>query len=219
MNVEEILDAVHINYEQATDAPALSDEDGLIRLSLLQKVVDGWGRNNNTRWQELFTIETLGPITAGSTQIPLAEELHLCESFFLQGESRPMKVKKPWQVTGVEERYLFITGNPSDGYVLNLGWTPEAGDPEVGKTIKAVYYRTAAKPTKASDVLEMSDPYYAVDEVTAELFSNDDVDLYNKFHNSALQRLNDMREKNDQTVWGEENGIDNHDNDEGPTFG
>lgn len=215
MTPEQVLEAAHIRYEQGTDAPSLTEEDGLIRLSLLKGIVDGWGKDNNTRWTELYSIATIGPIVAGDTSYPIAEGFHLADSLYLQGSSKPLQVKKPWQITGAEGKYVYILGNPKDGYTLELGWTPAAGDDEVGKNIRMIRYREAAAPT-AGVKLEMSDPWYAVTELTAELYANDDIELYTKWHNDAINRLANMRDRNDQVMVGEDTE-DVEDN--SPTFG
>lgn len=216
LTVEQILLAAHVNYEQGIDAPALTEEDGKVRLSMLKQIVSAWATENNTPWAELFTIETLGPIEAGETEYRLPDGFAMPDSFYLPDSVVPVKVKKPWQITGAEGRFIYITGNPADGYVLNLGWTPATGEPEIGKSIRAIIYRDPLLPTKTKDILDMSDPYYAVDELTAELFAPDDQALYDKWHNSALARLANMRERNDRSVVGEDTEDVEVDS---PTFG
>ena len=81
MKVNEILKSVHVAYEQAADAPALNDEDGQIRLNLLQKAVRRWSTDNVTKWNELFSVGDIGPIQPGQREYDLPEGHSLSSGF------------------------------------------------------------------------------------------------------------------------------------------
>ena len=181
MKVNEILKSVHVAYEQAADAPALNDEDGQIRLNLLQKAVRRWSTDNVTKWNELFSVGDIGPI---------------------------LYVKSPSQLTGEDGKFVAILGNPQIGHKLRLGWIPKSSDQEIGKTIIVKYYREPFIPTKLDDVLEMSDPNFAIAYVTAELFVNDDANLYTKYNSDAMILLANMRQRNELVPDGQFSGLE-----------
>lgn len=208
MEVKEILKSVHVAYEQAVDAPTLSDEDGIIRLNLLQKAVRRWATDNVTRWNELFSITDIGPIQTGQREYDLPKEYSLSGGFYLQDSSTPILVKSPGQLTGESGRFVTILGNPQTGYKLRLGWTPKPSDQETGKVIVAKYYRKPLIPEKSDDILEMSDPDFAVAYVTAELFANDDANLYTKYNSDAMILLANMRQRNELVSEGQLSGLE-----------
>lgn len=216
-DVTDILTKAHYEYEQSTDdVPALDSDDGVLRLELLHKGIKRWARDNGTRWDELYSITTIGPIVNADAEYDLPADYYMPEAFYLQGDSSPMEVRKPRQVTGVESRFVYVLGNKSDGYKLKLGWTPATGDSEVGKTITAVYLREPVLPTLGTAKPEMSDYHFLISYIVAELFLNDDTELFAKHNKDALNLLANMRERNDQITRGEEQ---DQDNEEGAPFG
>lgn len=208
MKVNEILKSVHVAYEQAADAPALNDEDGQIRLNLLQKAVRRWSTDNVTKWNELFSVGDIGPIQPGQREYDLPEGYSLSSGFYLQGSSEPLRVKSPSQLTGEDGKFVTILGNPQIGHKLRLGWMPKSSDQEIDKTIIVKYYREPFIPTKLDDVLEMSDPNFAIAYVTAELFVNDDANLYTKYNSDAMILLANMRQRNELVPDGQFSGLE-----------
>jgi len=211
MTVQEILDAIHVGYEQAVDTPTLSDEDGEIRFSLVKKAVRRWASDNTTLWNELFELVEVGPIEAGTQEYPLAASYNLGDAFFMEGNSKALRVVAPHQLTGETGKFITIVGNKKDGYKVRLGWTPAAEDPEVGLKIIGRTYRDPFIPTSPSDALEMSDPEFAVAFVIGELFINDEPNLYSKFNNDALLLLANMRQRNERVIDGQYNGLETND--------
>ena len=210
MNVQEILDSIHIGYEQATDTPSLNDEDGTIRMNLLQKAIRRWSKDNTTRWIELFDLKELGPIQAGVRDYSLGNTFYLDDAYYLEGSDLPLTVKPVHQLTGTTGRFVTVIGNKRDGYKLRLGWMPAANDVETGKKIIARVYREPFIPAATTDVLEMSDPEFAVAYVIGELFVNDEPNLYTKFNNDALLLLANMRDRNGSVAVGQFNGLESN---------
>ncbi len=211
MTVQEILDAIHIGYEQAVDTPSLSDEDGAIRFSLVKKAVRRWASDNTTLWNELFDLAELGPIGAGTQEYALNADYNLGDAFFIEGNSKPLRVVAPHQLSGETGKFITVLGNKKDGYRVRLGWEPVAEDQEVGLKIIARTYRDPFIPTATTDKLEMSDPEFAVAFVIGELFINDEPNLYTKFNNDALLLLANMRQRNERVTDGQFNGLETND--------
>lgn len=211
MTVQDILDAIHIGYEQAVDTPSLNDEDGEIRFSLVKKAVRRWASDNTTLWNELFELVELGPIEVDTQEYTLSANYNLGDAFFIEGNSRPLRVVAPHQLSGETGRFITVLGNKKDGYRVRLGWKPAAEDQEVGLKIIARTYRDPFIPESPSDKLEMSDPEFAVAFVIGELFINDEPNLYTKFNNDALLLLANMRQRNERVTDGQFNGLETND--------
>jgi hypothetical protein len=103
---------------------------------------------------------------------------------------------------------VYVTG-VAGSYVLNLGWTPATGDPDVGATIKYPYYKYATKLASNSDVVEISDPNWLIDAIVAEV-SNQPFKKQN-YTSRAIAKMDMMRFNNekseDQAVPDDEFGL------------
>lgn len=210
MDVRQILDAIHVKYEQATDSPTLQDDDGAIRLSLLQESVRRWAKDDTTRWLELFELYELGPVEVGTRDYLIGADFNLGDAVFLEGEDKPLDVKAVHQLTGKGGRFVTILGNKRAGYKVRLGWSPASDSQEIGKKIVVRAYREPFIPTELDHVLEMSDPQFAINYVTAELFVNDDTNMFAKFNNDALRDLANMRQRNDNVLLAQHNGLEDN---------
>jgi hypothetical protein len=214
MTAQDLLDAIHIKYEQATDTPALTDDDGKIRMSLLNEGINRWETEDDTRWRELLVLNAVGPtIVAGTISYALTQ------TDFREFGSRIRFIKTDGtyfyvDITTVEnlQRHIntvgyvnpttgalqaAISGNRAVGYKLNLGWIPSATDATVGAIGYFDYYKWANRLVVVTDVPELSNPYFLIDFVTAELFVTDDVNLYTKFSSDASNKLDDMQTNNE----------------------
>lgn len=211
MTVNDLLDSIHVAYEQAqpSDGPSLSDDDGVIRLNLINKAIRRWEFDNDVRWRELYVYNVTGPtILAGVTSYPLTQtdfrefagRLRLLRT---DGAYAKVDLISPElfakYVTTASTTKACITGNPSSGYTLHLLWSPATNDGTIGGTILFDYYKYAKKMAVPADIPEMSNPQFIVDYVVGELFVNDDVNLYTKFNGDALNALSNMRTANDAT--------------------
>lgn len=229
MTVQDISDDIHVAYEQATDTPAITDDDGALRLKLINKGIRRWQFENGVRWRELWVINATGPtITANTVSYPLTQadfrelgsEIRILK---LDGSYTRAKVVAPEHykeymngngqvIDNNPGLVVAVSGNPSTGYFLNLGWVPTSGDPTVGGVIYFDYYKFAKKMTQMSDTPEMSNPGALVPYVTGELFVNDDVNLYTKFNGDFLNDLANMRDENDELPPYASNAIENQGN-------
>jgi hypothetical protein len=226
MTVQDISDDIHVAYEQATDTPALTDDDGLMRLKLINKGIRRWQYENSVRWKELDVLNAAGAvIVAGQIVYPITQsdfrELgSKIRIINLDGSKTIVDIvdseyyRNYMNGTGLVQGYnpprvAAISGNPSLGYSINLGWVPMATDNNIGGTIYFDYYKFAKKMALMTDIPEMSNPNFLVSYSTAELFVNDDVNLYTKFNGDALNDLSNMRDENDAAPPFASNSIEN----------
>lgn len=228
LSTQTISDGINIKYTQATDTPLITDDDGILRLSLINEAIDRWQFFNNTHWNELLVINFQGPtIQAGVTTYSLdASDFRKLSSRLrlkcTDGSYRYVNIFSPQRF----QRYLdsvgyvetddnglvcCISGNQAAGYQLNLGWVPGATqDPTTGATAYFDYYKFADKMQSMTDVPEMGNPQFIVSYATGELFVDDDVNLWTKYNTDAMNQLGDMSTDNDDMPDYESNAIEDN---------
>jgi hypothetical protein len=225
LKVQTIMDATHVAYTQATDTPLITDEDGILRLTLLNKGIDVWQFFRGVRWLELFLYNVQGPtITVGTVQYPIDQsdfrELSsrlrlLCPdaSYKYVEVYSPQRYARYMNSLGTVETsdgslVCTITGNIASGYTLNLGWIPKVGDGTVGAVAYYDYYKYANKMKTMTDIPEMRNPQFLVAFMTGELFVDDDVNLYTKYSSDATTLLSDMASENEALPDYESNAVE-----------
>lgn len=218
LSVQDILDAAHSRYEQATDTPGLTDDDGKIRLSLLNEGINTWETENGVRWRELWTYNTtFGPLAAGTVSYSIsADDFREFGSRirFLRADGSRFYINLVSQENyarhiNENKQVATTSGNPADGYQIQLGWIPLANDGTVGATGYYDYYRWALRMSSMQDVPELSNPFYLIDYITAELFANDDINLYQKFDGDRDEKLSNMVDENEKLPPFASNAIEN----------
>jgi hypothetical protein len=236
LNTQTIQDAVHIAYTQATDTPLITDDDGILRLNLINKGIDHWQFFNQVRWRELYVYNATGPTIVANT-IKYA----IAQSDFRELSSRLRILRSDGSYEYVEiyspekyarymdslgtvanpdgNRVACITGNPANGYQLNLGWIPSNTDPSTGGVIYFDYYKYANKMATMADIPEMLNPQFLVAFATGELFVDDDVNLYTKYSSDADDLLDDMAAENDLLPDYESNAVEDQGEWAGATTG
>jgi len=215
IKTQDLLDAIHIKYEQATDTPLLTDDDGKIRMSLLNEGINHWETEEDTRWKELIVLNAQGStIAAGKVVYDLstfddfremASRVRLLRadgSYAYASVVTPETFQQYMNGNGqviskLGGLVVCISGNGALGYQMHLGWVPSVSDGTIGAIPYFDYYKWANRLVTVNDVPEMSNPYYLIDYVTGELFVNDDVNLYSKFSSDAEGKLDDMQTNNE----------------------
>lgn len=171
MTLQEFQDELHAEYQGDDDTPSSSDAEWTTRLRFLKGAIREWAGEEGITWSELWKL--LSDNTAGDgdkTVVAATLEYDCPADFdFPGGFVRTTDANGQhtyWEVMTQERSELFknesvqacyFTGNQSDGYVLHFMQQPTAGD-----TIEYPYYKTPTIPSGASDVIEMSDPLFAI---------------------------------------------------------
>lgn len=83
-------------------------------------------------------------------------------------------------------RYAYFTGDPNNGFTLNLNPAPPSA--LNGMDIDFVYYKTPTLITTGSDVPEMENPYFIVHRMLANRFRAS----RNPYYQAALRDSEDM---------------------------
>ena len=194
MTVEQILNQAHVLYDGSTDYPEFDDEDGTLRLALLQLAVQAYDETENIKWEELFT--SLEEATDGD-KVTTTARVYSCPANFRYVTSfvyigtKKFSVIKAREVMEAQEKgisnFAYFTGKPGS-YKLHISEVPEAG-----QTISYDYYRTPTQPTAVSDVLDMSRPLYAVYFIVWKLYENDNrndkVTLYSQLASDVMEAM------------------------------
>lgn len=220
MTLTEILNRCHVLLEKDTDYPTSTDEDYLLRLELLKDAVMIWEKDNEngTLWNELFTTLADTDVALGGDKVTVANQSsYECPSDFVfpasyvkigSGDSTVYYKKinpnqaPDYSSAGVPAYY--IRGNKSAGFKIYLvGIIPTAS----ALVIDYDYYKSATMPSTGTDVLEMSDPQFAIYWVLAELTKDDDPSLASQYQQVSLNKLDAMRMRNNQPSYGEDNLI------------
>ncbi len=206
--LKDILLDIQVNVDMTTED--WDDEDTIGRIRLVNEAIRRWGRENVTRWEELFDTVELGEVGEDTTSFPLPDNYKLLEAV-LNEEGELLSIKKSSK-SGKSGRYFYVTGNAKDGHKLNLGWKPESDDKLFGAKIRAKIYTAPTLLKDPDDVPQMSEPDYIVNWVSAEVLMDDDMNKFSIFSGKADNDLANMREVNIQITEGEaENVADDDD--------
>jgi hypothetical protein len=200
-------DQIHTNYTGANDTPAVGSTDWLIRLNHINRCIAQWAAQKAVEWNELWTTGTTTPsiITTSTTSYALPADFNRIGGYIRlvlsNGSKQPIKIiqaEEAAQAIADGLQKVYITGKPGS-YILKLTWTPTASDVFTGSTVEFDYYKYPLVLSSASDVPEMSDPYYIVEFVTAKLFQTQSPTNYNIHNNMAIDLMSQMMEGNQLT--------------------
>jgi hypothetical protein len=164
--------AIEVMVNNDTDTPTSTDEEYILRLSLINTAIGNW-EETDVFWDELYATYTHGSTVAAATYVLTFTDFRFAAGhlqLILNGQTEYVPIISPEEYEGYrgEARVVFLTGNNNAGWTLNLGWTPVAGDGTYGATIKIKYYKYAVKLASAADKPEMSDKNYILYWVTAQ---------------------------------------------------
>lgn len=208
MTESDLQDAIHTLYENDPDTPASTEDDYLIRRRLMNAMVNRWENNMGTLWNELWT-NTSVVSTGAVLTIATGDSTYVAPTAFLfpggfvkvlnadGGVADTYPVIKPEQAQSMSasDKYCYFRGDTSAGYTLVMN--PAPGSELNGLTLNYDYYKRATAFTGTSVVTEMSDPYYVVHGVVAELHKADNnLALYDSSLAEAEDRLKQMVMRN-----------------------
>lgn len=216
-----LQDQIQTVLEGDATTPATTDEDWTTRTNLINLAIADWEGEIDTLWDELWVANySVGTVVNATTSYALPSDYKLPGGYvrFVDSGGNVSKLQllspEEAQLYTTEERFCYVTGNPQDGYNLNLNFTPVTGDSYVGTTIKIDYYKFADSLSATSDVPEMSDPLFIINRVAAQLFAQrGDLNMYTVFETRATNSLQQMklnnaahtnwqREELEDTGWG-----------------
>lgn len=203
--LQDVQDRVNTLVNNDNDTPASTDDEWVVILNLIYQAIGNW-ESQDVFWRELYKTYTHGATISASTSTYTisATDFKQPPTGFLRLTLSGATTFVP--IISVEEskrynaefRNAWITGNNIDGWTLNLGWTPVAGDGTVGATMVFDYYKMANRPTEVSEKFEMSDPNYIIYWVTAQKAllesQNNKFSVYSTMAADCMDRMRLMNE-------------------------
>lgn len=203
MTLTEFQTNLHALYRGDGNTPTDGDTKWNHRESLLAAAINIWD-NQNVQWNELWT--TLTASATGDKTISASDLIYDMPTDFRflgsyvrtttsAGKHTFYQVIKPQDAENYKntsEKAVFVTGNKSTGFDLTFLTQPTTGD-----TINYPYYKEPTNPTAAANVIEMSDPYFAVYFALAKLHEQDGAgDRARAAYSIADQKLKVMKIQN-----------------------
>lgn len=210
MDFDTIFQAYYTQYRAVATIPTSTEAEYTIGMRLANEAIQRWATYDSTLWHELYTTLSLADegitVATGTTQYDAPDNfqsagghIKLLNSDNTVFQTYPILEPQEVQFKSANGTYAYFTGNPAEGYVLNLNPVPTST--QNGKTLDYVYYKTPTLFTTGTDVTEMSDPYFIVHRMLANRFRAS----RNPYTNSALRdaenALGIMKMRNDSGSW------------------
>lgn len=204
MTLQTYQDILHSLYQGDTSTPESTSTDWAVRLNLLKAAINAWDNEKGILWNELWT--QLSAAADGGKTVIAATVDYDCPSDFRflgayvrttdsSGDHTYWTVVKPEKselFKNEDAELCFITGNKKTGFDLHFGKQPTAGH-----TINYPYYKEPFEPSAANNVIEMSDPHFAIYFALAKLHELDgEGDRAMLAMSQAEARLQSMRARN-----------------------
>lgn len=194
-DLTQLMDEIENLYEQAQDVPPLEDEDGIVRIRLINLAIKRWAQDDNTWWAEL---ERDAVITFEDGVAKLPDDFMALGAITTSDGRKEFKATSRKRFLKAPQKDTFIfAGDAGRGYTLSTTEAALLGEiTRQNDELVITYQKKPDLLEEALDTPEMSNPDYIVYYVVAELFAQDDTTLYTKYMNDALNILANMREKN-----------------------
>lgn len=164
---------IHTLFSNGVDYPSADEEDYQVRTALLNTAAQTWQDTDGIDWEELFDVKAdqVIPTGAGDFQLDLPTTLWRPPKKvkLLQNGNTynvPVIAQKRIDDDNLPTAYCYVSGT-TGAKKLNF---VNIAEQYVGATVRYRFKRYATKLVAPTDVLDMSNPNYAVFRVVAILF-------------------------------------------------
>lgn len=210
MTFDEIFTAFYSLYRGDSDVPTSADDEYTVGLRLANEAINYWSNFDDTYWLELFTTNQIDgtgtqTITAGTRTYTAPENFEeaggLIKVLDANGnavQTYPIIEPNEAQFKG-DGTYAYFTGNPNDGYTLNLN--PSPGAELDGLDLDYVYYKSPTMFTTGADITEVPNPYYIVHRMLAQQFRVSRNPYYSSALRDAENAIKTMQVNNNSGSW------------------
>lgn len=205
-------------------APSSGEQDYQILGQLIATLaIPSWENQRGVLWQELWVPQnnygTIIAQTSGPQTWALPDDFKFIGDGYiwlaLPGSTATSPNISKYPVKRINEaslnqqlnqREFYIYGNAVNGFTLQTGWVPQAGDNEIGGKISFRYYKHANIPTfdsagnltNPNESPEMSDPSFIVYKIGAQLSAvNYNMNMYQILESKANDSLLNMKAANE----------------------
>lgn len=218
--ISDIQDSINTLVSNDNDTPTEGDDEWITRLNLIWVAIRNWGTSKDILWHELWATYTLVASLSGTTTYAMAT---LTNYRFAGGYLRLtlsgatsyvpfIKASQARQYIDSGAKAAYITGSQSDGFTLNLTWTPTAGDGTFGANAAFDYYGFPSKPTAGTDKVQMSDANYIVYWVAGQKsLLESQRNKYSVYDAEATESMDNMVIMNDLLPDYQNNQVENTD--------
>jgi hypothetical protein len=196
MDYDSIFEAYYNLYRAESQTPDSDDDEYTIGMRLANEAISRWANYDGTYWKELFTTyQDSGEgsnITTDVTTYDAPSDFKEAGGFVKIMDSSgntvrnyPILEPQEAQFRTDSGQYCYFTGDPGNGYVLNLNPAPDSAIS--GNAIDFVYYKTPTLFTTGTDITEMPNPYFIVHRMLSNRFRAS----RNPYYQSALRDAED----------------------------
>lgn len=211
MDFSEIFEQYYNLYRLEAETPATSDDEWPIAVRLANEAINRWKGYDATYWQELFTTMRLSgesmTIDANTTEYDCPDDMKEVGGYAKVIDSNNVVQAKfaiispqDAQFKGDSTPYVFFTGDPNNGFTMNLNPIPSTSI--IGMTVDFVYYKKPTLMTIAgTETPEMNDPYFMVHRMLANRFRGSRNPYYGSAKTDAEDILKTMKMHNDSGDW------------------
>jgi hypothetical protein len=209
VDYDAIFEAYWTQYRGETDVPASTDPEYIVGIGLANEAINHWETYDGTFWKELFAYfkdEDGSTISTGVTQYDTTSEfkeaggkVRVIDANGRTLQRYPIIDIHEAQFKGDDDTYAYFSGNPRDGYVLNLNPAPPST--LNGMRVDYPFYKLATKFATGTDVSEIPDPYFIVHRMLANRFRSSRNPYYNDAKKDAENSLGKMKTDNDSGSW------------------
>lgn len=197
MDFDAIFTAYYGLYRAEATIPSSTDDEYTIGLRLANEAINRWSSYDGVFWRELFdTFQGSGDGTTATTDVTTYDApgdmrqaggvVKIVDSNNNTLRTYPIIEPPEAQFKIDRGRYAYFTGDPNNGFTLNLNPAPDSAIN--GMNIDFVYYKTPTLLTTGSDVPEMSNPYFIVHRMLANRYRAS----RNPYYQAALRDSEDM---------------------------
>lgn len=216
MTLTEFQQTLHALYQGDVEYPTTSDDEWEHRLVLLKTAISTWDNENGMLWSELWKQHEDGDgdevVVANTLSYDCPTDFRFPGGFVKTtssgGQITYWKVIQPHRAEiQTSGNYCYFTGNKAEGHILTFLAQPTTGD-----AIDFPYYKEPAVISDGADILEMSDPYFAIYFSLSKLHEiSGEGDRSIKALQEAQARLSAMKTRNIMPAWYQENSVPDRD--------
>jgi len=208
----EIFTAYYQLFRGEATVPATTDDEYVLALTLANRSLNRWASYDATYWKELWdTNQNNGTgaqtITTGGSTYSAPTNMREAGGFIEIKDSsgntvRMYPIIDPQEVQFRDKnaQYAYFTGNPSQGFTLNLNPAPDAAIS--GYDIDYAYYKTPSEYTADASESEIPNPWYLVHDMLAQRVQIErNYGGYQIAKRDAEEHLKNMQQDNNSGTW------------------
>lgn len=211
MDLSDLFAAYYIQYRTEAVTPNSSSDEFIIFTGLANEAINRWANYDNTFWKELYTTNQIDDsgdtlIAANTQQYETSATFRIAGGFVrlfdnLGNTQVRLPIIEPQDVQFQADiaLYAWFQGDPNNGFTLNINPTPISS--WVGLNIDYVFYQIPNLLANATDLPQMSQPYFIVHRSLANRFRGSRNPYYQAAKNDAEDVLKTMQMENNSGNW------------------